>query len=61
MVAGDGQTPLYRLSGTYWYGHEDAADNVFEDLWWPHAANIADFDADLPRRYPRSKLRNDLI
>lgn len=59
--AADGQTPLYRLSGTYFYGHKDPADNVFEDVWWPYPANVANFDEDLPRRYPPNKLRNDLI
>lgn len=57
----DGQTPLYRLSGTYWYGHRDPSDHVFEDLWWPYPANTGDFDDDLPRRYPEDKLKQGLI
>jgi len=47
-VVGDGQTPLYRVSGTYVYGHKNPPANVTEDVCFPQPPWLLTQDQTMP-------------
>ncbi len=59
-IAGDGNTPLYRISGTYVYGCKNPPANVFEKVVYGRAPWLSD---TLPngRNQPTALLRQNLI
>ncbi len=56
-VNGDGATPIYRISGTYYYVRTNPSDTFVNDLAFPRPAWLADF---CDRTMPESKLLSDL-
>ena len=48
-VGPDGATPLYRISGTYVYGHRNPSGDVFRDIAFPRPPWLEDvFDRSMP-------------
>lgn len=57
-VSPDGVTPIYRVSGTYIYGHNNPDPNPFNNVTFPRASYIEDV---FTRTIPLSKLLDNLI
>jgi hypothetical protein len=41
-LGGDGQTPIYRLSGTFFYGHRDPNERTIRNINYPRSPFVVD-------------------
>lgn len=57
VVAPDGKTPLYRISGTYVYGCLKPSTNAFDDVVFPRPPWLDDFTT---RTVPQSTFQKNL-
>lgn len=56
-VGPDGQTPLYRISGTYVYGHKNPPDDLFDSIQFGRPPWL---DNTIMRTYPKSSIEKGL-